>query len=264
MTVQVLTSDELPAPSSRLWLIAGAFALLLHAGCVLFLFAEREDDDVAFGAPALAIDVDLAAPTREPSELPPGPDSEASTAAPPVVEQKEILKQSDLPKDTPTEADDPARLVAPDAAKKPVDDDPNVKAVQATPSTESVAAEATAAPSSENVAEAKRSTAPVQGIGESTRLVRATWEKELSILFNKHKRYPQGRPAHKADVEVKFEIDRLGHLLSSGVTRSSGDAAFDEAALAMLKRSDPMPPPPPVVADNGLSFTIVVNFKGPK
>jgi hypothetical protein len=29
----------------------------------------------------------------------------------------------------------------------------------------------------------------------------------------------------------------------------------------MLKRADPVPPPPPLVADEGLSFTLPVNFR---
>ena len=60
---------------------------------------------------------------------------------------------------------------------------------------------------------------------------------------------------------VTFALDRTGHILSSSVTRSSGDASFDEAALAMLKRSDPVPAPPALIADEGLSFTLPVIFR---
>jgi protein TonB len=45
------------------------------------------------------------------------------------------------------------------------------------------------------------------------------------------------------------------------VIKGSGDAAFDNAALAMLKRSDPLPQPPPLVADEGLTFTLPVIFR---
>jgi TonB family protein len=245
--------------------MAAAMALALHLGCLLLIWADTEDDsDLAFGAPALAIDVELAATSKQPTDLPAGPDSEATMASPQMTQQQEVLKQSDLPKDTPTETDDPSRLIALDNAKKPVDDDPNVKPVQTAPSTESIASEATATPSSENIPEGQRSTAPVLGIGESIRKARETWEKALAVHFNKHKRYPQDRAAQKILVEVTFEIDRLGRLLSSRVSKSSGDTAFDEAALAMLKRADPMPAPPPAVAENGLSFTMGVDFKPPK
>jgi TonB family protein len=43
--------------------------------------------------------------------------------------------------------------------------------------------------------------------------------------------------------------------------KGSGDPVFDEAALAMLHRSDPVPAPPPLIADEGLSFTLPVVFR---
>jgi TonB family protein len=45
------------------------------------------------------------------------------------------------------------------------------------------------------------------------------------------------------------------------VVKGSGDPAFDAAALSMLKRSDPVPQPPPLVADEGLTFTLPVIFR---
>jgi TonB family protein len=50
-------------------------------------------------------------------------------------------------------------------------------------------------------------------------------------------------------------------VLSTSIVKGSGDAAFDEAALAMIRRSDPVPQPPPAVADEGLNFTLPVIFK---
>jgi periplasmic protein TonB len=43
--------------------------------------------------------------------------------------------------------------------------------------------------------------------------------------------------------------------------QGSGDASFDEAGLAMMRRADPVPPPPPRVADEGLTFTMPVIFR---
>jgi protein TonB len=53
----------------------------------------------------------------------------------------------------------------------------------------------------------------------------------------------------------------MGHVLSASIQKGSGDAAFDEAALAMVRRSDPVPQPPPRVADEGLTFTLPVIFR---
>jgi protein TonB len=57
-----------------------------------------------------------------------------------------------------------------------------------------------------------------------------------------------------------FNLDRTGHVVSASVAKSSGDEAFDSAALAMINRANPVPPPPPLVADEGLSFSLPVNF----
>jgi TonB family protein len=53
----------------------------------------------------------------------------------------------------------------------------------------------------------------------------------------------------------------MGHVLSMDIVKGSGDPAFDAAALAMFKRSDPLPPPPPMVADEGLYFSLPVIFR---
>ena len=87
-----LVFDEPPQASRRLWLVAAVAALALHLACLLFVWADTEDDsDLAFGAPALAIDVDLAAPNRQPTDLPVGPDSEATAASPQMTQQQEVL-----------------------------------------------------------------------------------------------------------------------------------------------------------------------------
>ncbi len=255
--------DTTTKPSRTLWALAAAVALMLHLGCVAFAVANLHTDeaDDELGAPGLEIGLDLAAPRAEATDLPPGPDSEASAASPAQQEQKAELKQSELPKDTPTETDDPDRVVAPDATKKPQEDEPVKPTTQATASTESVASEATAMPTSETAVQSEHSTTLAQGSGEAKQRVRTTWQKELSAHLDRHKRYPTDRVQQAAEITVAFTIDRNGHLLSSSVVKSSGDASFDAAALAMLKRSDPLPPPPPLIADDGLSFTVPVIFR---
>ena len=112
---------------------------------------RTDEADEALGAPAIEIGVELASVRSEPTDLPPGPDADASVASPAVAEQKAEVKETDLPKDMPTETDDPDRLVTPNETKKPKEDDPKVAAVQTAASTESVATEATATPSSEAI-----------------------------------------------------------------------------------------------------------------
>jgi periplasmic protein TonB len=248
--------------SRPLWLFAALVTLALHVGGGAFALAYLQSDvsDESLGAPAIEIGLELTSPHREATDLPPGPESEAAVASPAVPEQKAEVKETDLPKDTPTETEDPDRVVTPNENKKPVEEDAKIAAVQTQASPESIAAEATAAPSSENIPEGPRSVAPAQGIGESARRARATWQRELMAHLDKHKRYP-ANALKSAEILVSFVLDRMGHVLSSSVVKGSGDPAFDAAALSMLKRSDPVPQPPPLVADEGLSFTLPVIFR---
>ena len=250
-------------PSRRLWLFAGAAALALHLGGAALAVAHLKDevDDDTLGAPAIEIGVELASAKSEPTDLPAGPDSDASVASPAIPEQKAEVKETDLPKDTPTEPEDADRVVTPNDVKKPVEEEAKVAAVQTKASQESVAAEAMAAPSLDNAPKAERSVAPAIGTGEAARRVRATWQKELMAHLDRHKRYPAERSMKSAEILIGFVLDRTGHVLSASIVKGSGDNAFDEAALAMLKRADPVPQPPPVVADDGLNFTLPVLFR---
>jgi protein TonB len=255
--------DTEQKPSRRLWILAAVGALALHIGGAALAIAHLRTDDVddSLGAPAIEIGLEMMSPHLEPTDLPPGPDADASVASPALAEQKAEVKETELPKDVPTETEDPDRAVTPDDQKKPKEDDAKLAAVQTSASTESVAAEATATPSSEAIQQGPSSVAPAQGTGESARRMRATWQKELIAHLDKHKRYPASRSQKSAEIVVSFALDRMGHVLSTSIVKGSGDAAFDEAALAMVRKSDPVPQPPPIVADEGLSFTLPVIFR---
>ena len=252
--------DETRSTSRRLWVCAAVAALGLHLfGAALALanlrFDEADDD---LGAPAIEIGLELSAPRQDPSDLPPGPESDASVASQQMPEQRAEPKEED--EGTPLETAEPDRVVTPNAVKEPVEE-AKVSSAQSSASQASVAAEATAAPNSENSPQGHRPAAPAQGIGESVRRARVTWEKELLAHLDSHKRYPANRTQKSAELRVSFALDRMGHVLSARIVKGSGDPAFDDAALAMVRRSDPVPQPPPGVADGGLSFTMPVIFR---
>jgi len=259
-------ASEVDAPqraSLPIWLAAAVGAVLIHAACVALAFEYLRSGQVSeeLGAPAIEIGIELLAPRLESNDLPPGPEAEASAASPAVMEQRAVIEQTELPKATPTETEDPDRVVVQEETKKPKDDDPEVPAVQTAPSNPSIAAEATAMPSPQTAQEAPRSVAPVLGTGESMQRLRTTWQKELAAHLDKYKRYPGERSHQSAQIVIKFEMDRTGHIVSTDIVKSSGDSAFDDAALAMMRRADPVPPPPPLVADEGLSFSMPIIFR---
>ncbi len=236
---------------------------MLHVGggALAIAHLQTDDPDDSVGAAAIEVGLEMTSPHTEPTDLPPGPDVDASVASPALAEQKAEVKETELPKEIPNEQDDPDRVVAPNTPNKPKEDDPKIAQVQTSASMESIAAEATATPSTEDVPEAPRSVAPAQGTGASAQRVRVTWQKELIAHLDKHKRYPVERSQQTAEIVISFTLDRMGHVLSTSIVKGSGDQAFDEAALAMVRKSDPVPQPPPVVADEGLNFTLPVIFR---
>lgn len=251
-------------PSRRLWISAAVVALALHIGGVAFAVArmQADEDSESMGAPAIEIGLEMMSPRMEATDLPPGPDTEASAASPAIQEQKAEVKDTDLPKAIPTPTEEPPdRIVTPDDSKKPVEEETEKAVVQQSASTESIAAEATAMPSSETIQEGPKSIAPAQGMGQAAQRVRVIWQKELIAHLDKHKKYPSARQQKSAEIVVNFTLDRMGRVQSTSIVKGSGDAAFDEAALAMVRRSDPVPMPPPLVADEGLSFTLPVIFR---
>src|SRR5260221_12018030 len=156
-------------PSQRLWILAAVGALALHLGFGALTIAHLQtgEDEDSLGAPAIEVGLELTSTRAEPIDLPPGPDVDASIASPQLAEQKAEVKESDLPKDTPTEAEDPDREVTQNESRKPREDDPKCAAVQTQASTESVAQEATATPKLDGRLEATTKP-PKMGMGTST------------------------------------------------------------------------------------------------
>ena len=256
--------DTEQKPSRRLWILAGVAALALHVGCAALVIAhlQTDDPDDSLGAPAIEIGLEMMAPRVEATDLPPGPDTDASVASPALAEQKAVVNDTDLPKDVPTETEEPDRIVTTNDTKKPEKEEQEVAAVQTQASTELVAAEATATPSYDAIPEGPRSVAPAAGTGESARRMRATWTKELIAHLDKHKRYPAERQQKTAEIVVSFVLDRTGHVVSTSIVKGSGDTAFDEAALAMMRRSDPGAAAPAAGRGRGAEFYPAGDFPG--
>jgi TonB family protein len=254
-----------PPPTARtLWVVAAAIAVSLHL-CVValaYVHAQREPDDNDLGAPGIEIGLELASPTATPTDLPAGPNAEASLASPAAVEQATEVKSVDPPQETPIVTDTPDQFVTPEKREEPAEETPEVKvATQA--SEESIAQDATAAPLVPDVVETARSVTVEQGTAESRQRMRVTWQKELLAHLDKHKKYPATDVQKAARITLSLDLDRMGRVLAVAVIKSSGDAAFDEAARAMVSRANPVPPPPSFIADQGLHFELPVIFRVP-
>jgi TonB family protein len=253
-------------PSRPLWVLAAVAALALHLGGAALAVAHlRADDGLdGLGANGAEFAVEMASPKAPDDELPPGPDADRMQASPEVPEQQAEVKEMDLPKDRPNEAEDPDRIVTLNDSKKPREDDPKVAAVQTQASEETPAQEASSRKTlDENAPEADKAKAPNIGIGKDKQQLTAKWGQKISAYIKLHQRYPENR--NKAPtVKVNLVLNRRGNVVSVGVVESSGDAAFDEAAVSMVRRSDPVPQPPTELTDDTFSFNMDVIFKKPK
>src|SRR3984893_4372867 len=193
--------DTEQKPSRRLWILAAIAALALHVGGAALAFTHLRSNDIddSLGAPAIEIGLEMMSPHLEATDLPPGPDTDASVASPALAEQQAEVKETDLPKAVPPETEEPDRVVTTNDVKE-TEEEQKVATVQTQASQESVAAEATATPSSEAIPEGPRSVAPAIGTGESAQRIRATWQKELLAHLDKHKRYPADRSQKSAEI----------------------------------------------------------------
>ena len=128
-------------PSRKLWVLAGLAALALHIGGAALAIAhmQTDDPDDSLGAPAIEIGLEMMAPRQEVTDLPAGPDTDASVASPALAEQEAVVKETDLPKAVPTETEEPDRVVTTNDIKKPEKEEQEVATVQTQASAESVA-----------------------------------------------------------------------------------------------------------------------------
>ncbi|MDA9395252.1 energy transducer TonB [Bradyrhizobium sp. CCBAU 45394] len=256
-----------PRPARRLWILAAVAALALHlGGAALALANLRADDgDEGLGAAGAEFAVEMTSPPVQESDRAPGPtDSEEQEERPALPEQKAEVKETDLPQDRPQQVEDPDRLVTENKPKKEQDDDPKVAAVE-TPAMEasqkSVAMERQTF--EDATREAEKAMAPVLGIGKDILKLTADWNRKISAHLSAHKVNPEGKEPNNQTVKVSFALNRRGNVISVDVVESSGDAAYDAAAISMVHKSDPFPTPPAALTEDRIERTVPIIFKPP-
>ncbi|WP_029353922.1 TonB family protein [Bosea sp. 117] len=110
-----------------------------------------------------------------------------------------------------------------------------------------------------DAAPSPRLAAPTAGSSSSRSMSPANWRSRLMAHLNRHKRYPSGEDG-RGRARVAFTIDRSGRVLSARLAGGSGNARFDDEAVAMVRRASPMPAPPPDIPGGSFSFTVPVDF----
>jgi periplasmic protein TonB len=100
---------------------------------------------------------------------------------------------------------------------------------------------------------------PPWGAPNAWDLEQTTWQRSLSAHLERFKHFPP-EACTSGDAGVFFQIDRQGHVLKSRIVQSSGSSAFDQEALAMIKRADPLPAPPSGLPDKYLSIWAPIRY----
>ncbi len=80
-----------------------------------------------------------------------------------------------------------------------------------------------------------------------------------------HKRYPRRSRLQREEgvVQLRFVLDRAGHLLDGMLVAGSHHAALDAEAMAMLRRAVPYPAPPGDVRGDRIEIAAAVAFELP-
>ena len=81
-------------------------------------------------------------------------------------------------------------------------------------------------------------------------------------MIERNKRYPPAAQSRREEgvVQLIFSLDRKGRVLASRVAKTSGFAALDEEAMALVRRAQPFPPPPPELAGDPVAVTVPIRF----
>jgi len=248
------------------WTSAAMLAIALHAGAALALLQPRVDDDQdVAGAIAIELAPITAAPALTSADIAPGPLMQEEAPATKARKQTKETVAEKMPNVEPAPlAPEPAvRLPAPQPVDKErpeakVDD----KAAPEQNSQQASAAPMTTAPPPSEAKASGAVAAPAPGLSAIAAKAEATWHKSLVAHINRYKRYPAEARAHKIEgiVSVEFTLDRLGQIVSSRVTHSSGSPVLDEEAVTLLRRASPFPAPPQEVPPAGIHLTLPIRF----
>ncbi|MFV0332583.1 MAG: energy transducer TonB [Tropicimonas sp.] len=110
------------------------------------------------------------------------------------------------------------------------------------------------------VAGAGRAEVTTGASAAQTASLRKTWGAKIRNRIERAKRYPAGR-RQAARATVALEVTRDGRLAGASLARSSGIAAFDQAALQAVRRAGRFPAAPNGLTAASYSFTVTISFK---
>ncbi|KAA2314199.1 TonB family protein [Pseudooceanicola sediminis] len=98
------------------------------------------------------------------------------------------------------------------------------------------------------------------GNGKAEARLEAVWGSQIRTRIERRKRFPGGLRGQQGRVVVRITVGRDGNVLGAQVVRSSGIAAFDQAAMAAIQRSGRMPAAPAGLSRPSYAFNLPMDF----
>jgi len=238
----LMSRSSLSMPDLSLWK-RGVIVLVsaLAHGLVLaatLIWSQRELPVPAQSSSLVELEFDAPAPIPDaPVAAPPDETKNELRDAPPKAMEPPPKVTRPMPKPTPVRP--------PPAPPRPATSLSRLVAAPVTAPTPAVSAP---------VASPPQAVAPAPPVSPD-------WRRSLGAWIGANRVYPEDarRNGAQGTVAVQLTVDRLGHVVSVELARSSGSALLDETTLAMLKNGS-LPPFSPDMTQDRLTITVQVHY----
>jgi protein TonB len=256
----------------RRWGTSAVAILAAHAALIAIgMNWTRPQPEPGVTLPAIMVDMSpvSAAPQSTPLERAPDQLMDQADASPPEpVKQQEVVEEQIAP--TPPQekpevvaspeqkvemkpATEPAKPV-PDAKPTPVK--PKIVRPEAKKPNDSPPAPRTSAPPR---VERQAQAASAASAGATASAI-ASYNQRVRAHLMRFHQYPSAANGQRGVARLSFTLSRSGQVSGSRLGGSSGVAALDAQAMAMIRQASPFPAIPSEVPQGSMSFSIPVEF----
>jgi len=256
----------------RRWGTSAVAILAAHAALIAIgMNWTRPQPEPGVTLPAIMVDMSpvSAAPQSTPLERAPDQLMDQADASPPEpVKQQEVVEEQIAP----TQPQEKPEVVAPPEQKvemkpatepaKPVPDakptpvKPKVVRPEAKKPNDSPPAPRTSAPPR---VERQAQAASAASAGATASAI-ASYNQRVRAHLMRFHQYPSAANGQRGVARLSFTLSRSGQVSGSRLGGSSGVAALDAQAMAMIRQASPFPAIPPEIPQGSMSFSIPVEF----
>jgi protein TonB len=221
------------------WMLAGVTIVAAHAvalGAIGFWYARQPVEPNILPAIAVTLaPVEASSPTIQDQDIAIGPTMQQAEATP--TEERKV-EQKPLEQVVQPPPPQQAEVTLPQQEQKFEKPEP----IPVTPAPETRALPKNAR------------------IGEFTEAGSNAYNALVFGHLQRFKRYPTAANGAAGTVLVRFALNRAGEVISSEVSKSSGNGVLDHEALGILRRASPFPPFPAAKPGTQDSYIAPVNF----